>query len=343
MSLTSSLKEPTSAMSRFLTEHLPCADDLLSDYRRRLARYSAPVDATSGAGPRSEYRMLGHTIDHRLRISLGAATGQPIREGVVRAAIHDDGWPDPDVISTVQAAGAVLLKELKEYESSDGQPLTLDSETEDRLVRLCHVASSFEAIFRRVGWVRGNSLGYARPGATLDEIVDAVPPYVVEDIRQQMALAAHPGPFNSLRQLPATQRVCGPVFDGSIHVGGADADFVLQGQLIDCKATIRPERVSRDALHQLAGYLLLDYSDSYSIESVALYLSRQGALIDWSVADFLGFMGARLELPDLRAACRYALSDGAAGTPPPPEDQRRPLPRPRSAPPVQDTLFGDLL
>jgi hypothetical protein len=342
MSLTSSLKEPTSAMSQFLTEHLPGVDGLLSDYRRRLVRYPAPVGPAAGAGQRPEYRMLGHTIDHRLRISLGASTGQPIKEGIVRAAIDDDGWPAPDVISTVQAAGAVLLKELDQYENSDGQPLAFASEAEDHLVRLCHVASSFEAIFRHVGWIRGNSLGSSRPGATLDEIVDAVPPYIVDDIRQQMRLAAHPGPFDSLRRLPAAQRVCGPVFDGSLHVGGADADFILRGQLIDCKATIRPERMGRAEFYQLAGYLLLDYSDSYSIESVGLYLSRQGALIDWNVADFLGFMGAQLELPDLRAACRYALTNGAAGTPPPPEDQRRPLPRPRNAPPVQGTLFGDL-
>ncbi|KUL53249.1 hypothetical protein [Streptomyces sp. NRRL S-1521] len=342
MSLTSCLKDPMSPMSRFLTEHLPDVDGLLSDYRRRLARYPAPVHPAARAGQQPEYRMLGHTIDHRLRISLGAPTGQPIKEGLVRAVIDDGGWPDPDVIDTVQAAGAVLLKELEQYESSDGLPLALDSEREERLVRLCHVASSFEAIFRHVGWVRGNSLGSSRPGATLDEIVDAVPPYVTDDIGQQMALAAHPGPFDGLRQLPAAQRVCGPVFDGSPHVGGADADFILRGQLIDCKATIRPERMGRAELYQLAGYLLLDYSDSYSIESVGLYLSRQGALIDWNVADFLGFMGAQLELPDLRAACRYALTDGAAGTPPPPEDQRRPLPRPRNAPPVQDTLFGNL-
>ncbi|WP_432176682.1 hypothetical protein [Streptomyces sp. Tue6028] len=341
MSLTSSLKDRTSVMSQFLTEHLPSADGLLSDYRRRLARHPAPLRPDVGAGRRPDYRMLGHTIDHRLRISLGAPTGQPISEGVVRAVIDDDGWPEPGVISTVQAAGNALLHELAQYECRHGQPLALDSQTEDRLVRLCHIASSFEALYRYAGWVRGNSLGSTRPGATLDEIVDAVPSHVVDDIRQQMALAAHPGPFDGLRQLPAAQRVCGPVFDGSVHVGGADADFIVGGQLIDCKATIRPERISRAELYQLAGYLLLDYSDSYAIKSVGLYLSRQGALIDWSVADFLGFMGARLELAGLRAACRYALTDGAAGTQAPAPGQRRPLPRPRHAPPVQDTLFGD--
>lgn len=342
MSLTSCLKDPTSAMSRFLAEHLPSPEYALSDYRARLARYAAPVRPAAGAGQRPEYRMLGHTIDHRLRISLGAPTGAPISEGVVRAVIDDDGWPSREVIDTVQAAGTVLLEELGTYESEDGQPLVLEDEAEERLIRLCHLSSSFEAIFRHVGWVRGNTLGLTPPGACLDDMVDAVPPYIVDDIRGQMELAAQPGPFEHLRQLAAPQRICGPVFEGSLHVGGADADFVLAEALVDCKATIRPERMGRAELYQLAGYLLLDYSDNYSIDTVGLYLSRQGALIDWSIADFLGLMGAQMHLPDLRAACQYALTDGTAGAPAPPPHKRKPLPRPRNAPPVQDSLFDDL-
>ncbi|MFJ2007783.1 hypothetical protein [Streptomyces chartreusis] len=291
------------------------------------------------AGRQPEYRMLGHTIDHRLRITLGAPTGSPVREGVVRAVLDDAGWPSREVIRTVQAAGGVLLDELSQYESDAGQPLALEEEAEDRLIRLCHIASSFEAIFRHGGWIRGNSLGACAPDAPLDDLVGAVAGYVVDDIRQQMELAARPGPFDSLRRLPATARICGPVFDGSRQVGGADADFILDGTLVDCKATIRPERMSRAEIYQLVGYLLLDYSNQHTIDDVGLYLSRQGALIDWSVPDFLGLLGSRLDLPTLRAACRHALTDGAEGEPPPPADQRRPLPRPRNAAAVQDSLF----
>ncbi|NUV78206.1 hypothetical protein [Streptomyces fungicidicus] len=339
MSLTSSLKDPGSPMSRFLSEHLPQPENVLADYRLRLRRSTAHVVPAAPAGQRPDWRMLGHTIDHRLRISLGAPTGQPIREGVRRAILDDDGWPSPEIISTVQAAGMVLLEELDRYEAAEGQPLALDPVAEERLIRLCHLASGFETIFRHVGWVRGITLGLCEPGADLDDMAAAVPDYVVDDIRAQMALASSPGPFTTLRGLPADRRICGPVFNGSLHVGGADADFVLDRALIDCKATIRPERLGRAEIYQLAGYLLLDYSNQYAIEKVSLYLSRQGALIDWSVADFLGLLGARLGLPDLRAACRHALTGGEEGAPPPPEDQRRPLPRPRSNAPVQDSLF----
>ncbi|SOE09020.1 hypothetical protein SAMN06272775_0097 [Streptomyces sp. 2323.1] len=343
MSLTSLLQKSTSAISCFLTEQLPFADDVLDDFRKRLARFPAPIEPRTSAGVSPDWRTLGRTIDHRLRISLGAPTGQPIKDGLLRAFVHDNGWPSTEIIRTVQAAGAVMLEELRQYESPDGQPLVLAPEAGDRLIRLCHVASSFEAIYRFGGWVRGNSLGFCKPGATLDDLVDAVPGYVVDDIRQQLALAASPGPFSSLRDLPAPQRICGPVFDGSLHVGGADADFVLNGMLIDCKATKRPERsVGRPAIYQLAGYLLLDYSDTYDIKEVGLYLSRQGALIDWSTEDFLGLCGAQLPLPDLRAGCQYALTDGAEGTPLPPVDRRRRFPQPRDAPAGQQSLFDDL-
>ncbi|MFF7098260.1 hypothetical protein ACFY9A_38680 [Streptomyces rubradiris] len=339
MSLTSHLKDIRSPISRFLAEQLPDTRAVLTDYRARLARFPAPLKPKAGAGLKPEYRMLGHTIDHRLRISLGAPTGSPIKEGIVRAVIDDDGWPSREVIRAVQKAGDTMLEELAGYENDAGQPLCLAPAEEDRLIRLCHVASSFEAIFRHCGWMRGNSLGLCAPDATLDDLVAAVPDYVVDDIRQQMQLAAHPGPFENMRRLPASARVCGPVFDGSLQVGGADADFILDGALIDCKATIRPERISRAEIYQLAGYLLLDYSDTHAISSVALYLSRQGALIDWSVEDFLNLLGGRHELPALRDACRHTLTDGRHGNPLPPLDPSRPLPRPRSAPAAQQSLF----
>ncbi|MFE5398659.1 hypothetical protein ACFQ9U_29390 [Streptomyces sp. NPDC056568] len=341
MSLTSHLKEPHSPISRFLAEQLPDTRAVLADYRKRLARFPAPQRPQAKAGMKPEYRMLGHTIDHRLRISLGAPTGSPIKEGIVRAVLDDDGWPSPEVIGAVQRAGDTMVKELAQYESDAGQPLCLSDAAEDRLIRLCHVASSFEAIFRHCGWMRGNTLGLCTPEATLDDLTDAVADYVVDDIRQQMELASRPGPFEKMRLLPATARVCGPVFDGSLQVGGADADFILDGALIDCKATIRPERINRAEIYQLVGYLLLDYSDAHAISSVALYLSRQGALIDWSVEDFLGLLGARHELPALRDACRHTLTDGQHGSPLPRLDPFRPLPRPRSAP-AQQSLFDEL-
>ncbi|GGP00094.1 hypothetical protein [Wenjunlia tyrosinilytica] len=117
------------------------------------------------------------------------------------------------------------------------------------------------------------------------------------------------GPFAAFRALPPAARVCGPVFAGSNDIGGADADYILGGLLLDCKATKDPRRLGRGEIHQLAGYLLLDYDNEYGIDRVGLYLSRQGALITWPTAEFLRSLGAAEPLPQLRAQLRQHLHE----------------------------------
>ncbi|MGP3991521.1 hypothetical protein [Streptomyces sp. 3N207] len=135
---------------------------------------------------------------------------------------------------------------------------------------------------------------------------------MVEDIAEQMQLAQQP--FAPFRQLPDEQRVCGPVFASSDDVGGADADFIVGGLLIDCKVTTRPRTLPRSAVQQLARYLLLDYDDTYGIDRVGLYLPRQGALITWRVPEFLTALGARLPLPQLRTLLRGHLRQAKHST-----------------------------
>jgi hypothetical protein len=52
---------------------------------------------------------------------------------------------------------------------------------------------------------------------------------------------------------------------------------------------------------------LLDYDDRYGIREVGFYLARQGALIRWTVPEFLTMLGARIPLPQLRVALRAHL------------------------------------
>jgi hypothetical protein len=119
------------------------------------------------------------------------------------------------------------------------------------------------------------------------------------------------GPFAAFRALPQRARVCGPVFAGSGDIGGADADYILDGLLLDCKATKDPRRLGREEIYQLAGYLLLDYDDQFGIDQVGLYLSRQGGLITWDAADFLRRLGAAMPLAQLRERLRRHLREAA--------------------------------
>ncbi|MFF1649885.1 hypothetical protein [Streptomyces sp. NPDC058240] len=76
---------------------------------------------------------------------------------------------------------------------------------------------------------------------------------------------------------------------------------------MDCKATIRPHKIGRAEVQQLAGYLLLDYDDTHAINRVGFCLSRQGALTSWSVPDLLTALGAEVPLPRLRVLLRTHL------------------------------------
>ncbi|WP_336246982.1 UvrD-helicase domain-containing protein [Streptomyces cupreus] len=307
--LTGQLEYPRSPMAQFLARHLPRTDRLVASYlhqSRGLAPAVQPMDER-----RPDYAALGHTIDYRLRLRLGCGLGGAVTTGVrlLGSTVPIQGAPTPEVRRALHTAGTRLLARLQTH--LEGAPRL----GEEELTRLCHVAGYFEAVYRNgVFSRRRNLLAHADAHTTLAHLTAAVPVYVVEDIAEQMGLAEKP--FAPLLQLPDHQRVCGPVFAGSADLGGADADFIVGGLLIDCKATTRPHSLHRSAVQQLAGYLLLDYDDTYSIDRVGLYLSRQGALITWPVPEFLNTLGARAPLPQLRTRLRDHLRRAKHSTPP---------------------------
>ncbi|MFJ4585130.1 UvrD-helicase domain-containing protein [Streptomyces echinatus] len=306
--LTGQLQYPRSPMSVFLNRHLPRTERVVGAYlehSRGLPPAVQPMDER-----RPDYAALGHTIDYRLRLSLGRGPGDAVATGVrlLGSRLPIEGAPAPEVRRALHTAGTQLLARLHKH--VEGAP-ALD---EEELTRLCHVAGFYEAVYRNGTFSRRrNLLTLADAHTSVDHLTAAVPSYVLEDIAEQMELAERP--FAPFRQLPDRQRVCGPVFAGSADLGGADADFIVGGLLIDCKATTRPHTISRTAVQQLAGYLLLDYDDAHGIDRVGLYLSRQGALITWNVSEFLEALDARGPLPHLRTLLREHLRQAQRSMP----------------------------
>ncbi|MBB5939284.1 UvrD-helicase domain-containing protein [Streptomyces zagrosensis] len=307
--LTKQLEYPRSPMSKFFSRHLPRTEQVLDSYLRQSRELPPSVQPMDERRP--HYSALGHTIDYRLRLGLGHGPGSAVAMGVrlLGASRVLEGAPSPEVRAALYTAGTQLLARLQSHVEGE---LHLD---EEELTRLCHVAGFYEAVYRSGVFARRrNLLTLAQADTTLQNLVAAVPAYVLEDIAEQVALAHEP--FAPFRRLPAEQRVCGPVFTGSADLGGADADFIVGGLLIDCKATTRPHKLDRTAVQQLAGYLLLDYDDAYGIDRVGFYLSRQGALITWEVSEFLRALGAAVPLVRLRTLLRDHLRQASRSTPP---------------------------
>ncbi|TJZ94450.1 hypothetical protein [Actinacidiphila oryziradicis] len=70
-----------------------------------------------------------------------------------------------------------------------------------------------------------------------------------------------------------------------------------------------PSRGTRAAPWQLLGYLLLDTSDRYRLDTLGLYLTRSGTLATWPLDEYLALLGARRrDVPAFRAALAELLA-----------------------------------
>jgi hypothetical protein len=105
----------------------------------------------------------------------------------------------------------------------------------------------------------------------VEDLVSAVQADVVQDIsRLSSAFAA------DARGLLGGTAVLNPTFQGSRHIGGADADVILDETIIDFKCTSKIDAATlRKAALQLLGYVLLDYEGKYPISDLLVYLPRQ--------------------------------------------------------------------
>jgi hypothetical protein len=79
----------------------------------------------------------------------------------------------------------------------------------------------------------------------------------------------------------------GPTLAGSDDIGGADCDLVVDGCLIDLKATLRPG-LETAHLRQLVGYWLLDYDDALHLSSAAIILLRHGLTHNFTIPELIG-------------------------------------------------------
>lgn len=75
-----------------------------------------------------------------------------------------------------------------------------------------------------------------------------------------------------------------PTFAGSPDVGGADANGILNGMLLDIRCTRKQEPFDLHNLRQQIMYAVLDYQDTYHIHSLAWYYARQRCLIVYPLA-----------------------------------------------------------
>ena len=89
-----------------------------------------------------------------------------------------------------------------------------------------------------------------------------------------------------------------PTFTGSSLTGGADADLIVDGCLIDLKSTMKTNLDSTEFM-QIVTYALLDVDDLHKIRRVSLWYLRRPQRLTWDLDDLLTKAGSKTTRSEL--------------------------------------------
>ncbi len=341
MSLTSHLDDPQSPIRRFLYQQFPNTAAIRKRYAHRLSH----VETIRPAGPVPyPYGLVGMALDYRLRYYLavtepdqlvawqgahlcGAILDPHLRFRLKRLYGVLDEDPRFRLSPDLVRAFFIGRRTRRKRQVDDDEPPTglerllphlqpvgrrLDRVSEEQLNRYCIVLALFEQLFRAETSVAERSpLFVPTPKTTLAGLLAIAHKGWIDDLCSlSWAFYDHCGDLLNCREF-----VLNPTFDGSGDIGGADADLILDGCIIDIKATIKP-RVASEWLYQLLGYTLLDFGDSHHITAVGIYLARQHVLLRWPLHELLAVMsnGQAPSLVELRSRFELLVRQDLQGT-----------------------------
>jgi hypothetical protein len=318
MSLTRHIEDKDSPVRAWFEQHLPNTG--FEQFRISLDAIEPITEIDVGAGPMRisltdwwdpkdavvlpsdekgyPWGGVGTAFDYRVRLLFGA--------------------PDLDMLVAARGIGRLqglfgsnrairAWAELREEFDRMGDRFprqVLDADYERRLCQLVYVLALYEQCLRgplNPSWPIA-TLGADAP---LDEVVALCSEHVVTDLVSLIELFCASQPT----LVHASTVHLNPRFSGSIALGGADADVILDALLLDLKTTKHADP-KRPELWQLAGYALADFEDEYAIERVGLYYARFGSLVSWPLNRYLDLLaGSKVNFAELRQSFASMLED----------------------------------
>lgn len=268
MSLTDHIRTPTSPVRLFLEDSFPMlrgtkrGSPLAKELSSFLGFDKLPPCHLPTLAPNSNQGTIGTAVDYRLRyyfkafrspgtvaaLGVEMLSGKAGTTGKKFLRYHDD------FITRLNPVGRLL---------SDQDEAALDTN--------CVVMAWLEQVRRSGGRIFPEFGTLLKKGPRIEDLLDIVPQEVMQDIR---GISVAFG--NDASHLFKPSPILNPTFAGSVGVGGADADIIVDGILIDFKCTyeINASKL-RSAALQLLGYVLLDYIDMYEVSEIMVYLLRQ--------------------------------------------------------------------
>ena len=287
MSLTSELATPSSP----ITQYLRFVGTLVADTgqgtpwaepcEQLLGLDVLPGSMTVPLVPGADAAMVGSAFDYRLRFHFAPCR---VKDFVA--------WKGAALLRRLDPSTEVPLARFFSNLDTVVSKLSpagrqLEADEERLLSTYCVVLAQIESVYRTGGrWVPhlpASGTGRARPDA--EPLLQLTPEATVEDVVNLSRSASDAMspliPYVANGSLPYHPN---PVFAGSSAIGGADADFIIATTIFELKTTKTLDGAAvRNALLQLLGYSLLDYSDEYEIRRVGIYFARHGWVKAWPV------------------------------------------------------------
>ncbi len=296
MSLTTHLADKNSPICKWIRELVPrrYTQKLTTEVNRSLRR-KRTLEALDPA----QRALVGTAIDYRIRYYFDVTPGERLVAFLGALTACQNSWFKPALLYDFFVRLDRALTRIRPARRR------LSESEEHELARYCLVLALLEGVFRNtLGIANALFVTHTSPLCPLlmgEKDLLALPkdPWVCD--LSELSWAFWDGYGASLT---AKQALLNPILAGSRHVGGADADLVVGGCLLEIKSRTKPGIFAND-LRQVVGYLLLDYEDSLRVSSVGLYMARQATLISWPVEELLASAADKVPpLPSLRASFR---------------------------------------
>lgn len=232
----------------------------------------------------NNYSLVGTAFDYLMRFYLKYLNPEAIESSWV--AEHGVGILKLFELARVAENGEELLKML---ESIFGNKLLINIE-KDAIEKIDSIIQHVKTAFTE----------YLQTGNMKDELIELIINLAKIDLIIRVGIieptigVVNKNDIEDLRKLVSivdqnkfkSKKICvlNPTFgEGSILVGGADSDLLLDNTLIDIK-TVKSLEFEKRSYNQLIGYYILytvggiDYAPSALIENVGIYYSRYAIL-----------------------------------------------------------------
>lgn len=268
MSLTSELNNPNSIISRFLNSFIdPVESHVLRHQWNIKLKEAKTLKLNSDVNP----SLVGTAFDYLFRWIIA-------------------GHFDPHHDELIGMMGAYQARGHQFHVQALAQLIEKGNHTPHLRAAVSIILSFYERIIREGNHQQVDDCFITMP-KSVDEAVSmlsiAVPIPEYSDLQQLMATI--PAVWGTRLQKPYTLN---PILPNSKYVGGADADWIVDGILYDCKCSWRNAPFSQDHLRQVMAYALLDWDNKLNLRGIGWYYARQQMIIEYPLEELI---------PDIKA------------------------------------------